>query len=259
LNELRHTLDSILNRAWNNLNEDRQLSSSRVIAKNKLDMGYFDTSLENLTRLEISWLVDGANPNPIYFKSPRVEDLIPHFENSTISVYNGIPLISQFVKITAYNSSYDDLLKFALLSAWIKANPQLKDNIFYVSVENSDDSTIFGLKHDNGVLFKPQKRRDVKISLSKTDSSTIVKYFVGVNEGDFDVSEIQKPSLRIIQAEIKQHVPGVMFDDDLTESGKASNKDLNRKNVDIAVRAFYVLRILVVSLFFNYIFCHFLE
>lgn len=225
IDELKEKIDEILIGAWNELNVYRNLSTNRIVTTNKLETGFYDATLDNLTRLEVTWLVDGANPNPIYFKSPRMDDLLAHFENSTISVYEGIPLIGQSLKFSAYNSSHDQLLKQAVLNAWSKANPSIDERIFFLTLEPRP--------------IVRTKRELLSAKLRSMFTQANVNYYVGVNENTFDITELERPTQRMIRSEIKQLVPGVKFDDDEQSGTITDNVNLNdpgRKNIEMTVR-----------------------
>lgn len=252
LQQLRSKIDSILQKAWDRLNNDRspQLATNRFVVKNKLDVGFYDLQHENVTRVELNWLVDGAHPNPIYFNLPKIEDLVDYFANASTPLYQGIPLISGSVKLApAYNhSQHKELLKFAILSAWMKENPELKNNIFYVSLadQEEEDETShindFGTKTTRyrrgmiaGSLGRLATTMSTKLATTTPSSSVIVRYFVGVNERQFDVSEVHKPSARLLQAEMRQHLPAsLLFNDDLADDGVTSSKDIDRNPTTVS-------------------------
>lgn len=223
-------MEKILEQAWNRLNpsrSSRHLSRGRLLVKSKLEPGFFDQQLANVIRVEVNWLVDGAEPNPIFFRAPRLDDLLAHFANASALVYQGIPLISDQLTLgPVYNhTQHKDLLRFAILSSWVKANPELRDNIFFVTVDDQAlDNSTSRLKYRRGLIAANLAR----IASSDQTESKTIRYFVGVNEHDFDVSEVQKPSADMLQAEIKQHLPSLALFD--TKTVDSTKDDRNRHN-----------------------------
>lgn len=194
---------------------------------------------------------------------PQFNDLVEHFANASTPIYQGIPLISGLVKLSpAYNhSQHKDLLKFAILSAWMKENPELKNNIFYVSLsDNIDDDDDESKTTTLPTTTARYRRGLMATSLSRLASiedtkssmpSVNVRYFVGVNEKEFDVSEVQKPSASALQVEMRQHLPsGVLFQDLFighTDNGKGDDSILDNNSDSLDADAsvsldFYAIR-----------------
>ena len=197
-------INKILARVWNQLNDveitgNRALPNNRIVGKSKLETGFFSLLRQNVSRLSISWLVDGSLPNPIYFKRPSIDDVLPYLTSSGIHVYDGTPLINASLQISSASMlSSLDQLKVGLQNAWRKANPNIRHDYFYVLVEN------------NNRVNKTVVKRD------SSGTETKIVYFVGIQDKTFDASEIKKPTLKIVQEELKRLVPEIKFGDDKT-------------------------------------------
>ncbi len=243
-------LARLLNKVWHDMNADsreRGLTSNRVTVKNKLDSSYFTVQSEKLIRLAMTWLVDGASPNPIYFRRPSIQDMLPYFANYSLTVYDGIPLINQSLTLYKYNST--EVVRDALMKAWQKVNPSVRGDVFYIKVENELENSVRGeeetfidlVDEDSGsssesnrtttrsILLSNQRRNAVG-PLVKTP--TVFNYFVGVNDKTFDAGEIQQPSLRTIIQEVKRLDPGAKFEQDTIVEQPVVVVPLHKDNIE---------------------------
>jgi hypothetical protein len=225
---LETKINKVLARVWNQLNDieitgNRQLPNNRIVGKSKLEMGFVSLLKQNVNRLSISWLVDGSLPNPVYFKRPSLDDVLPYLSDLGINLYDGTPLINQSIQIEPPSKINNlDQLKLALQNAWRKANPNIRQDYFYVLIDNNN---------------KVNKNKDISVSKRDTNkfnqegSSNKLVYFIGIQDKSFDASEIQQPTLRVLQEEIKRLVPDVKFIQDKTiEIVETNNDNINKNN-----------------------------
>ncbi len=261
----KNKLARLLNKVWHDMNADsreRGLTSNRVTVKNKLDNSYFSVQSEKLIRLAMTWLVDGASPNPIYFKRPSIQDMMPYFVNHSLSVYDGIPLINQSLSLSRFNGT--EQIRAGLMKAWQKANPSVRADVFYLRIEDRDNGELENLDDEkeesfihlidedstsvesnrtsttSGLLLN-NKRRNAVGPLIK--SPTILNYYVGVNDKTFDAGEIQQPSLRMIMEEVRNLAPDTTFEKEFVAPvdqpilvvpiHKDNNPQSNNKNINL--------------------------
>ena len=223
---LEERIDKALARAWSQLNDaeitgTRALPMGRISGKSKLETGYYSLLKQDVSRLSVSWLVDGAPPNPVYFRQPRVQDVIPFLNEAGVSLYEGTPLVNQSLLVTVDSVSDWEQLRVGVQNAWRKANPVIRQDYFYVLVDAKS----------------AKKSRDSSsIAVSKREDKSVgdnVLYFIGIQDKSFDASEIQQPTLKLIQEEVKRLVPGVRFADDKTiEFVKVDSNDNKNINKD---------------------------
>ena len=222
------------------------------MTKNTLEPGFFDSSQDHskVIRLETTWLVDGATPNPVKFAVPKQQDLVSylvHSNTTSLSVYEGIALMRDQVELwTRLNTPYNhtihrDLLQFAILSAWVRVNPDLKESLFHVSIETPLE------QHQT----KTRSRRAANLARALISTPLIVPYYVGVNGNEFDVSEVRKPTPTILDGEIRQHLASIVVDhplEDLNPDLNDNNRAPNGFNPDLVV---YI--VLTSTIFFSYL------
>ena len=200
---LSRQLNSMLERVWTDLNsgngnEDKTqeaaaaigrstMKRSRIMSKIKLTPGFYDADEliarhrgkkhttappPRVSRLAISWLVDGSAPNPLYFHRPGVLDLAPYFSalssasntsTSIIEMFSGTPMIAQSIgdidlssllvllqasapntysNNTSSSKGGDQVLsalvakvRDAVRQAWLSANPKLADSVLHILVD----------------------------------------------------------------------------------------------------------------------------
>jgi hypothetical protein len=121
------------------LNNKNSLGKNRITGRSKLDHGFYDSNLNSVSRFAITWLVDGADPNEIFFNSPKFENILSHVKKSNFNVFTQIPYVKQSIEITSFNSSYKNLLKKSIQIAWHLANPNMDDQLFDIIFENFED------------------------------------------------------------------------------------------------------------------------
>ena len=222
-------INKILGRVWNQLNDieitgNRQLQNNRIVGKSKLETGFVSLLKQNVSRLSISWLVDGSLPNPVYFKQPSLDDVIPYLSDSGIHLYDGTPLINQSIQIAPQSNIINlDQFKLGIQNAWRKANPNIRQDYFYILLDN-----------------KLNKNKDISVSKRDTtnfnqdESSKKIVYFIGIQDKSFDASEIRQPTLKVVQEEIKRLVPDIRFTQDKAiEIIETNNDNRNNKVVDL--------------------------
>ncbi len=220
--KLEQKINQILGDIWSELNGDKLIE--RISGKFKLRRGYFNPNMKELARMSLTWLVDGSNPNPVFFKRPTVSDLMPYLRQQNVTVYDGIPLISKKIeKIVSLNST-DNIgqeLKVALMNAWRKANPELKEDLFYITFDNKPFNFISTIPS----LSKPVNVIKRELSSESSDQSLELNYYIGLNEKVFDASEINEPSYNLISREIKSIIPDAKFENDVETSKENDSND----------------------------------
>ena len=230
-------INEILTNVWNQLNDiemsvyNRGMTSNRIIGKCKLDTGYYNVLKQSINRLALTWLVDGSIPNPVYFKRPTLDDVLPYLSNAGINIYEGTPLINQTIEISPGNTTSFEQIKLGLLSGWRKANPGIKQDAFYLLVETNE----------RPVDLLSISKRDASAKLSTSTNAigaeqkpTNIIYFVGIKEKLYDSSEIRKPTLKMLQEELKRIVQDIKFADDQTQNEEIfinSNTNSDRDNI----------------------------
>lgn len=164
---LEALLNNILRVAWFEINTNstisrgRGLDNKRLVSWVNVTSGFVDASrrIDNVQRISLSWLVDGVDPSPLYFIRPKIEDLLPHFRNASLNVYEDVPMIAQAFEIIAYNSSAQaEQLRTAILNAWQSANPKLAKNSFTIifddKVAELSAKTTMRVKRDTAITLK---------------------------------------------------------------------------------------------------------
>ena len=183
----------------------------------------------------VSWLVDDAEPNPIYFKQPTVADLYPYLAKANLSIYDGVPMITFSFAIRSYNSSSIDRIRSAIQQAWHEANPSISnaEEIMVVLDETSLFSNLqqqkniaTNLNDDKRVLSKRAAailnavRRDLKTTDNERLPDSVIKaepslsafslanitYFIGVADRSFDAGELRQPSIKMMNKALRNYV-----------------------------------------------------
>ncbi len=181
-------INNIISNAWkesntitslnNNTVESRSFKTiNRIIGKSKLENNFYDSNLNSVSRLAITWLVDGSDPNEIYFNRPKFEKVLSHVKKSNLKIFDETPYVKQSIKITSFNNSLIDLLKKSLQLAWHTANPNIEENMFDIILENDDDN-IFTSNNESS-SFKVFKRNiETNIQTSNKDET---KEYIFIN------------------------------------------------------------------------------
>jgi len=223
---IEQKINQILGDVWSELNGDKLIE--RISGKFKLRRGYFNPNIKELVRMSLTWLVDGSNPNPVFFKRPTVSDLMPYLRQHNMTVYDGIPLISKKIeKIVSLNSTENirQELKVALMNAWRKANPELKEDLFYITFDNKPFNFVSSISSLSKSVNLVKRE-----TANSEDKSLELNYYVGLNEKVFDASEINEPTHNLISKEIKSVIPNAKFENDIETSKGNDSSDTKNTN-----------------------------
>ena len=198
--DLNSKLGGLFGRVWLDSNQMIQAKRSaaeikeRISQKLKFDDFYFNSKNEKICRVGIAWLVDGAEPNPIYYKRPNVTSIVHMLDQSQIKLFTDIPYVKSNIDIIAYKDELNSLLKSSIKSAWHTANPNMDENYFDIFIEHEDQNNTF-------VLSKMKSLEDEEG----------VNVFIGIDDEKYDVADIKQPSMDIIKRSIKEKIPSAMF------------------------------------------------
>jgi hypothetical protein len=176
---IQKKLLEILNQIWLNINKAEfknnnvKLAKNRMLALAKLDDGFYTQNKQNLIRVSVSWLVDGVEPNPIFFQRPTIENVITTMSNSNLSSYDGIPLINQKLNILVYNQSYNEELMSSIKDAWHEANPRIDLEKFYITLDEKSNKPATIINNVNKLT-----KRDLTSLNNKLTESNQNKYAI---------------------------------------------------------------------------------
>lgn len=190
--ELTELLNTVLTNAWKALNNHTDLkymAQNRITDLKKIKGGLITENNERLVRVSLAYLVDGNVPNPIKFSKPSVSDLIPLFTKAGVTIYDGIALLPDNIVIHNFNESLNDKLELAIIKAYSEQNPDLKSDMIYVEID------------------KHKSKRSIDAHYEPN-----IEYRVGINDHSFDVIDVQKPSVEVLQRAIRAQVPDAVFD-----------------------------------------------
>ena len=220
-------INEILTDAWKESNlmkktplnkpSNMSLAKNRIIGRSKLEHNFYDSNQNQISRLAVTWLVDGADPNEIYFNRPKFEKLLKQIEKFKFNLYTDVAYVKKSIDITSFNESQLILLKKSLKLAWHLANPQINENLFEVLIDENESVS-------NETQQQLVKRSSVLIS----ETSKTFNYLIGVNDKAYDVTDVITPSPELVKRTIKQQISDIKFADDLEIN--ANRQDLFNEN-----------------------------
>lgn len=204
--ELNQLLNAVLTNAWNELNintDVKYMAQNRITDLKKIKGGLITKDDKRLVRVSLAYLVDGNIPNPIKFNKPSVSDLIPLFTKAGVTIYDDIALLPDNIALHNFNESCNEKLEKAIIQAYSEQNPDLESDMIYVEIS----------KHKSKRSADPENKSNIE-------------YRVGISDHSFDVIDIQKPSVEILQRAIRAQVPDAVFDQE-TANAIAGNRNRN--------------------------------
>lgn len=185
-NNLALKLNDILSDAWKEsnsrtkTNHTKSLAKNRIIGRSKLDHSFYDSSFNSISRLALTWLVDGADPNEIYFNRPKLDKILSYVQKFNFKIFTEIPYVKQSIDITSLNTTLHDLLKKSIQLAWHSANPHMKENSFDIILENNDDEFLLQNQSRQTIVKRnagPLQAYTDKTSSSNEDNKLVVFHF----------------------------------------------------------------------------------
>ena len=134
-------INNLMSKLWNSLNPLNPISSRisyNMVINNSF---YCLTGKNNITRINIAWLIDNDEPNEIYFNSPTVDDLYNLFSSVNIKIYNEIPFQINSLYLKNFDNKNLELISTIVSLAWSMKNQNFDSINFKVSVlEKSTNS-----------------------------------------------------------------------------------------------------------------------
>lgn len=235
--KLASKINEILSDVWKEANQHKKspflhkatnhsLAKNRIIGRSKLEHNFYDSNQNSISRLAVTWLVDGADPNEIFFNRPKFDKLVGRIEKLKFNLFTDVPYVKHSIDITSFNESQIDLLRRALQVAWHLANPQINENQFEINLINHDDETNEAETNETHSI--------VKRNLFTSETSKTFNYLVGVNDKTYDVTDVITPTPDLVKRTIRQQVADIKFADDLETN--ANKQDLfNDKSLTTTV------------------------
>lgn len=189
----------------NRFNKRSLQLNTRLACKSKLNQEFFDSNMRRISRLSVSWLVDGAEPNPIYFNQPDLLKITDLLKDSNIEVYNDIPFIKRNLSVSTDLGGLSARVKRVIQTVWYSQNPTLRMDQIQVFLEKEpmlDEDHEF----DNVSLIENDRVRRMAVERNEG-----INYFVGVDDADFDVNDVEEPMEEVVRRALKEHVPQLKF------------------------------------------------
>lgn len=226
-------VDQVLDKLW--LNANRFVSTrrsmpvldNRIVRKSKLDINYYDANMRNLSRLAISWLVDGAEPNPVFFNRPGIKEITKLLAESNVKVFNDTPYIKKQLDLVETQHHVTGLIKGAIQSAWSLVNPTLNKDLFSVFLEYED-------KDRRSVSLFNYTEQSVNVSTMRTKRSWILddninskgmNYFIGIDGTNYDVNDLNQPDVEVVKRAIRAQMPDAKFASDMAHAQVTEEKN----------------------------------
>lgn len=132
-------ISDLVVRLWNQQNPLHPISSRLSFSLSTID-GYYSLSKNNLTRIDLAWVVDNDNPNPIYFNVPTEIDLVQLLSSVNIKIYKEVPFQMFTIYLRSFSDSNAHLLSRLVSHAWSLRNKMFSTIDFEVSIQANSNS-----------------------------------------------------------------------------------------------------------------------
>ncbi len=217
-------IEAVLDRLWsdsNRLVSQRSVhelnARGRLKRRSKLDTVFYSRQMKPVGRLAVAWLVDGAEPNPVYFNRPDAAEIAQRLDEANVPIFSDTVFVKKRLEAVVFDEVSSDLVISAIRGSWLLVNPDLGSAKIEVFLEGAATTTQFA----NSTRSKRQI------------AETGLGYFVGVsNAGGFDVSDVNEPSGEVVGRELLRSVPGLKF---LAGGGGEQAKDQSRSSLMLIV------------------------
>jgi hypothetical protein len=180
-------LNNVATGLWNQLNPTNKISNDRISFKLMTTSDYYTSTANDITRINVAWVVDNEDPNSIYFNRPTLDNLSKALFLVNIPTYNDVPYKAFTVYLVNFNESNANLLSNLLSKAWFISNQKFNQIDF--SINNIQRSQV--------------------VKSSGSSLSTEIKYFVGIKSDYYDISEVSSPTVDNLQSAADSVMPGV--------------------------------------------------
>ncbi len=171
-----------------------KLDGSRLKLRSKLEKIFYSRDMKPINRLTISWLVDEAEPNPVYFNRPTQIEILQSLKEANVQVLSGTPFFKKQLDVVLSDEISSLLVINALREAWHTVNSDLE--IAYIELFLEKDS----IKKEYGNIT------------SRVADENGAAYFVGVRrDSGFDVYDLNEPSKEIVRRALQDKLPNLKF------------------------------------------------
>lgn len=208
-------IDSVLDKLWLDSHQftKRTIENhQRIERRSKLNHAYYDSNKNNITRLEISWLVDGAEPNPIYFNRPSIQKIIKLLSDSNVKVFTDVPYMRKDLYVIENSKDISHLVESAIQQSWQLVNPLVDTTLFKVFLENGNTVDYFNSTSMQLPMVGSSLR--LKRSVDNEPRKNGLVYFIGIGDQKFDINDVREPSIEIIKRSLKERIPDIEFIND---------------------------------------------
>lgn len=126
-------ISNSLTYTWNKLNAQTPQDSGAISFRYLTTGGYYDSIQQEITRVNLAWLVYQTNPSALYFNLPTINNIIDSFSMNNVIVTSVIPYKLFKVYLNNYTSSYSNSLNEFLTKSWTLANPNYVTSSFLIA------------------------------------------------------------------------------------------------------------------------------
>ena len=132
-------INNLVLNLWNQHNPSNPISS-RLNFSLGVNSGYYSSTGNPLTRINLAWILDSDNPNPIFFNVPNTYNVTQTLKSVNIVPYTDIPYKIYTIYLTNFDNSKVNQIPLFVSTAWSSTNNQFATSDFVVSVIKQSSS-----------------------------------------------------------------------------------------------------------------------
>jgi hypothetical protein len=132
-------INNLVLNLWNQQNPSYPISS-RLNFSLSVNSSYYSSTGSPLTRIDLAWIMDSDNPNPIFFNVPTAYNVTQTLKSVNIVPYTDIPYQIYTIYLTNFDSSKVNQIALFVSTAWSSTNNQFKASDFVVNVMQQSSS-----------------------------------------------------------------------------------------------------------------------